>query len=93
MEKRVKVGLAILAFLVVCGLIYWSIGELRGSATKLDVQVIGSTDSASISISDGSVAAGKGFLALNEVIRQGLPNALYSKNGIYMVLLQNNGEL
>jgi len=35
---------------------------------------------------------GKGFLGLGEVLKSGLANAIYSKNTLYMMLLQDNGE-
>ena len=64
-------------------------------APKMQVTVLGSTASAADvgGVELTSSTTGKGFIALGDVIKQGLAGALYSKNGIYMVVLLNNAEL
>ena len=41
----------------------------------------------------GSVVKGKGQMGRGEVLKQGITNALYSPNTIYMIILMTNGEL
>ena len=60
----------------------------------MQVTVLGSTASTDVGGAElTNSTTGKGFMALGDVIKQGLAGALYSKNGIYMVVLLNNAEL
>ena len=54
--------------------------EVVNSGTKINAA--GDTDSSS-----STMPAGKGFLALGEVLKSGLASAVYSKNTLYMIVL------